>query len=296
MSREVDSSAVLAIDVEEWFHILDLPSAPKMDQWQQLEPRVEMGFRTLLSLMGEQRVHATCFFLGWIAERYPHLVKEAVAAGHEVASHGFAHQLVFHGTRVGFAEDIARSKKLLEDIGGQEVLGYRAPGFSSTEAITWFFEELVRAGYRYDASVFPAKRGHGGSPNSPRRPYLVETPRGEIVEFPATVTDILGIPMSFFGGGYLRLWPYWLIRRMCNKATREGVQLNFYVHPREVDPQHPRLPMNAKRRFKSYVGLNTMSPKLNSLMKECRPGCFRDLLPDMRAKLLREQTFEPTTT
>lgn len=273
------NTAVLSIDVEDWFHILDVPGTPRVDEWAGLESRVERGFLTLLEVMAQHNVHATCFFLGWIANRYPHLLKAAIAGGHEIASHGYAHTLVFRHTRSEFRQDISRSKAVLEDLSGKPVLGYRAPGFSATANVSWFFEELVQAGYHYDASVFPARRNHGGIPNTPHVPHLVETSAGKIVEFPASVTNLLGVPMSFFGGGYLRLSPFWLIRRMSYRALEEDGYVNFYIHPREVDPDHPRLPMNPTRQFRSYVGLRNARSKLERLLHEFKPRRFQDVLP-----------------
>lgn len=277
-------AAVFSIDVEEWFHILDISSTPSLDKWKNLESRVEIGFNTLLEMMAERRVRATCFFLGWIGEQYPHLVKAAAAAGHEIASHGYAHRLVFKHTRAEFIQDVVRSRKLLEDISGQKVRGYRAPGFSCTAHISWFFEELVRNGYEYDASVFPARRAHGGMAGAQRTPYVIATQHGQIAEFPVTIGTLFGVPFPCFGGGYLRLCPSWLLRRMSAKAQREGLQLNFYVHPREVDPDHPKLSMSAQRKFKSYVGLKTTKAKLEYLLAEYKFSCFRDILPVVREK------------
>jgi polysaccharide deacetylase family protein (PEP-CTERM system associated) len=275
------ATAVMSIDVEEWFHILDFSGAPPIGEWPRLESRVETSFRRLLALMSEQAVHGTCFFLGWIGERFPQLVREAAAAGHEIASHGYSHDLVFRGSAEKFATDITRTKNLLEDICGQAVLGYRAPGFSLTAGVGWYFDELARAGYRYDASVFPAKRGHGGIAGASRFPHVISTPNGNVVEFPATVTSLMGLTLSFFGGGYLRVFPYSLIHAMSLKANREGVLLNFYIHPREIDPGHPRLPMPFIRRFKSYVGLKTTESKLNHLMSDFYLGRFQDHLQSM---------------
>jgi polysaccharide deacetylase family protein (PEP-CTERM system associated) len=278
--------AVLSVDVEDWFHILDLPSTPRLDEWAGLESRVERGFLKLLEIISAHEVRATWFFLGWVAKRYPHLVKTAVAGGHEIASHGYAHGLIFQHTRHQFRDDISRSKKLLEDLTGQPILGYRAPGFSATAAVPWFFEEVAAAGYSYDASIFPARRNHGGIPDATHAPHVVSTSAGKIVEFPASVTSLLGLPMSFFGGGYLRLFPLWLIRRMSYKALKEHGHVNFYIHPREVDPGHPRLPMNLPRKFRSYVGLRTTEKKLRLMIAEFKPARFQDVLPTVSQELL----------
>ena len=165
---------ILSVDVEDWFHILDAPAAPRIEEWDSLPSRVEMNFRKLLELFGRHQVHATCFFLGWVAERFPHLVHEAIAQGHEIASHGYSHRLAYEMSPAEFLEDIQRARRLLQDISGQSVIGYRAPGFSVTKKIPWFFEKIAEAGYRYDSSVFPGLSGHGGIEHSPCAPYVIQ--------------------------------------------------------------------------------------------------------------------------
>lgn len=269
---------ILSVDVEDWFHILELESTPDVSRWSSLESRVERNFHVLLDTFGQADVKVTCFFLGWVAERFPHLVREAANRGHEVASHGQAHQLIYTQTRAEFAADIRRAKHVLEDITGQYVEGYRAPGFSITTATPWAFEELSAAGFRYDSSVFPAARGHGGIENAELRPHLVKTETGRLIEFPISVAPILSRRMCFFGGGYLRLFPYPLIHRMTRAVNDDGRPVIYYVHPREVDPSHPRLPMGLVRRFKSYVNLHSTLPKLKRLLKDQKPVPFRGWL------------------
>lgn len=166
-------------------------------------------------------------FLGWIANRYPQLVREAVQRGHEIASHGFAHRLVFQMTPEEFREDALMSRKLLEDLSGAAVRGYRAAGFSTTAAAPWFFDQLIAAGYVYDSSIFPAKRGHGGWDASPLGPYTTVANTGEIAEFPISVASVLGQRMCFSGGGYLRLFPYPVISRMAARIESAGRPVIF---------------------------------------------------------------------
>jgi polysaccharide deacetylase family protein (PEP-CTERM system associated) len=276
--------SIFSIDVEDWYHILDVDSAPEISRWDELPVRVEANFRRLLDIMAERKVH-TCFFIGHIARRFPHLVREAAARGHEIASHSFAHKLIYTMTPAEFLEDAAASRKLLEDIAGAPVSGFRASGFSVTEQTPWFFEKLVEAGYTYDSSTFPASRGHGGMKSGRLAPHLMRTPAGELVEFPVTVTEVLGKRMCFFGGGYLRLFPYPLVRRMSRAVLGEGRPVIFYVHPREIDPDHPRLPMGAARRFKTYVNLRTMEPKIRAILAEFPVTTFRDYMNDNRSRL-----------
>jgi polysaccharide deacetylase family protein (PEP-CTERM system associated) len=270
-------TSIFSVDVEDWFHLLDDPGVPAIDQWASLPSHVEKNFSRLLDLFSEKNVQVTCFFLGWVAERFPHLVKEAAARGHEVASHGYGHRLVYELSRTDFYEDVRCARLLLEDIAGVEVVGYRAPGFSTTEETPWFFDGLVEAGYQYDSSVFPATRSHGGMPHGRREPHRTGK-HDALLEIPISVADFVGKPMCFFGGGYLRLFPYWLIRKKAQHVLDEGRPVIFYVHPREIDPGHPRLPMGAVRRFKSYVNLETTEVKLRHILQDFPVTTFKNLL------------------
>jgi polysaccharide deacetylase family protein (PEP-CTERM system associated) len=265
--------------VEDWFHIIDIPGAPQIPQWDSLPSCVERNFMRLLDLFSEKHATATCFFLGWVAERFPNLVKEAVQRGHEIASHGYAHQLTYQLSNAQFYEDVLRSRKLLEDAAGVAVHGYRAPSFSVSE---WFFETLIEAGYLYDASVFPAAREHGGThtnADAPNRlPHVIKLDSGSIFEFPMSVVDVLGKPLCFSGGGYLRLLPYSLISHWSRQVIGEGKPVVFYIHPREIDPHHPRLAMGIRRGFKTYVNLNTTESKLARILDEFSVTTFRDYL------------------
>jgi polysaccharide deacetylase family protein (PEP-CTERM system associated) len=268
---------IFSIDVEDWFHLLDLPSTPPISTWDALPSRVENNFLRLLDILDESGAQATCFFLGWVAQRFPHLVREAAKRGHEIASHGYSHILAYQVTADEFYEDAVRAKQAIEDISGHAVWGYRASGFSVTEATPWFFEKLIEAGYRYDSSVFPAPRGHGGLREGQSAPYEIESPAG-FMEFPVSVERVAGFPVCFFGGGYLRLFPFSVIRQMTRRVLRQGRPVIFYVHPREIDLQAPRLPMGMSRRFKSYVNLATTEPKIRSLLAEFEVTTFRNYM------------------
>lgn len=269
---------VFSVDVEDWFHILDVPSSPDLAQWGNLSSRVEQNFRVLLETFEQKGVTVTCFFLGWIAERFPSLVREAVSQGHEIASHGYAHKLTYQMTSEAFYQDAVRSKKILEDIAGRAVWGYRAAGFSATHNTDWFFDKLIDAGYLYDSSVFPAERGHGGMAGERRAPFWIMRPTGQLFEFPISIADVMGRSLCFFGGGYLRVFPYGVIRHMTRNVLSEGRPVIFYIHPREIDPEHPRLPMNWKRRFKSYVNLKSTMPKIGRLLTDFPVTSFERLI------------------
>jgi len=275
---ECGAGCIFSVDVEDWFHILDIPGGPPLAAWNSLPSRVEKNFERLLDLFSAHEASVTCFFLGWVAERFPHLVKEASRRGHEIASHGYAHRLVYEMSHQEFSEDAMRSRTLLEDLAGAPVLGYRSAGFSVTDQSPWFFDALAETGYQYDSSVFPAARGHGGMASSPRVPHYIGKNGSGILEFPITVADVLGKPLCFFGGGYLRLFPYSLIQRMTRQVLDEGRPVIFYIHPREVDPSHPRLPMGVVRRFKSYVNLHSTESKLDRILTDFPVTPFRAFL------------------
>lgn len=170
-----------------------------------------------------------------------------------------------------------RARLLLEDIAGVPVTGYRAPGFSTTSETPWFFDTLAEAGYQYDSSVFPAPRGHGGMRDGRRDPHRIGNGHG-ILELPITVATLLGKPMCFFGGGYLRLFPYWLIRKMAQQVLAEDRPVVFYIHPREIDPAHPRVPMNRLRQFKCYVNLETTESKVRRILNDFPVTTFRNVI------------------
>ena len=262
------------IDVEDWFNILDVDSAPDISQWSSLESRFHKPMDDILQLLDETNVKATFFWLGWFAERNPELVSRCLDAGHEIASHGYGHVLAYKVGRSIFSEDVRKSKLILEDITGVEVKGYRAAGFGTLDDTTWTFDEIKAAGFLYDSSVFPASRGHGGMSNSNLAPHLISTTSGELLEFPQSMIEILGKRFSVFGGGYLRLAPLPVIKRGIKALHEHERPLITYIHPRELDPEHPRLPIPLVRRFKSYVNLQSTYKKVEWI---CRNYDFQTM-------------------
>jgi len=276
--------SIFSVDVEDWFHVLDLPSTPDISQWDSLPSHVEKNFMKLLDIFSEKNVSVTCFFLAYVAQKFPHLVQEAAKRGHEIASHGYSHRLVYSMTEAEFLDDVTKAKKIIEDAAGRPVLGYRAPGFSVTEETPWFFPALIKAGYRYDSSVFPAPRGHGGLKTDALAPHVMRNdplrhPQ-PLVEFPITVARFAGRPMCFFGGGYLRLFPYALIARKSREVLRQERPVIFYIHPREIDPDHPRMPMSAQRRFKCYVNLKGTAGKIRRILDDFAVTTFAQYLAE----------------
>jgi polysaccharide deacetylase family protein (PEP-CTERM system associated) len=261
----------LTVDVEDYFQVSAM--APYIDRvdWELIPCRVEQNVDRLLTLFAENNAQATFFVLGWVAERYPNVVRRIVAGGHEIASHGYAHLRATEQSRAAFLDDIVRAKKILEDVGGATVHGYRAPSFSIGEANTWAFDAILEAGYRYSSSVYPVQHDHYGMPDAPRFPYRS---RDGLLEIPITTTRAMGRNLPAGGGGYFRLAPYalsrWAIRRV---NQREGRAAIFYLHPWEVDPEQPRVPgVSFKTRFRHYLNLNRMETRLRRLTADFRWG------------------------
>ncbi len=277
-TRPCQEKCLFTVDVEDWFHIPGSPRGQNVAEWKTLPSHVSKNFRIMLEIFAAKKIRVTCFFLGWVAEHFPELVQEACNQGHEIACHGYSHGLVYEMTPQEFLEDISKAKHIIEDITGEPVLGYRAPCFSVTETTPWFFEKLLEAGYQFDSSVFPAARRFGGLKTSNWGPGEISTASGRVAEFPITVINFIGRPMCFFGGGYLRLFPYPLIKKMGLQVLQEGRPIIFYVHPREIDPGHPRLPMNPVARFKSYVNLDTTRSKIEALLDDFTFTTFGEMI------------------
>ncbi len=267
--REYPKS-IFTIDVEDYFNVTEERGEPPVSEWDSLPSIVESGFLKLLDLLDTYQVKATCFFLGYVAKKYPHLVKEAQKRGHEIASHGMFHRIVYKMSRDEFTTDLLQSKNILEDICSEQVTAFRSPSFSLTEASPWFFETLAETGFIADSSVFPVKRDYGGYKTTQKKPYWITTEKGDICEFPISVAPFCGKDICFFGGGYLRLFPKRVILYMHKKLAKQGIPTLFYIHPREMEPQHPRLKMNKMAYFKSYVNLNTVQPKLEAILSSSK--------------------------
>ncbi len=256
---------ILTFDLEDWFHILDFKDTAQPAQWQNFECRIEANTERILQILEERKLKATFFCLGWIAEKYPALVRK-VSEKHEIASHSMSHQLLYLQSKAEFKEDLNRSLSVLESISGNKVIAYRAPGFSISREHDYVFEELVKAGIKIDCSVFPAKRNHGGIADFPmQKPCRLNGPGFEIVEFPINTRSVFSKQIVFSGGGYFRLLPYSMIRRWMEEAG----YVMTYFHPRDFDPDQPMLKnLSFKRKFMSYAGLNGSQVKLEKMLSE----------------------------
>lgn len=265
--RKQGTVNALTVDVEDYFQVSAFAPYIARSKWEAMPSRVEHNVERVLHLLRDAKTHATFFTLGWIAQRYPGLVRTIVAEGHELASHGYGHYRSTEQTRKAFLEDISRTKTLLEDISGEEVKGYRAPSFSLGKSNPWAFDCIAEAGYRYSSSVYPIRHDHYGLPDAPR--FMFE-PRNGLLEVPVTTMRLFGRNWPAGGGGYFRLLPYgvsrWFIRRV---NAVDGQAVIFYFHPWELDPQQPRMAgIGLKTRFRHYVNLARTEHRLTRLLAD----------------------------
>jgi polysaccharide deacetylase family protein (PEP-CTERM system associated) len=256
----------MTIDVEDYFHVSAFASHITREDWDRLPCRVERNVDAILAMLVEHGAHATYFMLGWVAERYPGLVRRIVEQGHELASHGYAHQRATEQSRQEFRQDITRAKALLEDISGVAVQGYRAPSFSIGDGNLWALECLHEAGYRYSSSVYPIRHDHYGMPGAPRFAFFPDGGCG-LLEIPVTTVRLFNQNLPAGGGGYFRLLPYsvsrWCLKRV-NRVDRQPCI--FYFHPWEIDPGQPRQGgISLKTRFRHYVNLSSMERRIRAL-------------------------------
>ncbi len=260
----------LTVDVEEYFQVSAFESHVGRDQWDVLESRVSASVARLLVLLAEHRTKATFFVLGWVAQRHPETVKTIVREGHEIASHGWDHRRVTEQTPHEFRIAVRRTKQLLEDVAGSPVFGFRAPSFSIVPGREWALDILVEEGYRYDSSLFPVRRPGYGYPGGGRDPYWLWRPMGWLAEFPPATLRRWGINFPAAGGAYLRLLPYRLIQAALRDHELRGAPGTIYIHPWELDPEQPRLPVSLFARMRHYTGLHRTWAQLDRLLSEFR--------------------------
>ncbi|HEV2612181.1 MAG TPA: XrtA system polysaccharide deacetylase [Noviherbaspirillum sp.] len=263
----------MTIDVEDYFQVSAFASHIPRESWPHLACRVEANIDRILTLLDTAGIKATFFTLGWIAERYPAMVRRIVGQGHELASHGYAHQRASDQTTEEFSDDVGRSKALLEDIGGLQVLGYRAPSFSIGSRNLWALDVLLKAGYRYSSSIYPINHDHYGMPDAPRFAFYPNGKEG-LLELPITTVRLMQKNLPAGGGGYFRFFPYamsrWLMRQV---NERDGQSAIFYFHPWELDPEQPRQKnVGFKTRFRHYINLDRTETRLRALTRDFHWG------------------------
>ena len=273
---KTDVLNAMTVDVEDFFHVSAFESVISPSQWKDYQPRVDSNTRRLLDLFAKKEVKSTFFVLGWVAERYPDLIKEIHRQGHEVASHGFAHRRATQQSRDEFLQDVKRSKDHLEDLLGEQIIGYRAPSFSIGYNNEWAFEVLAELGFKYSSSTYPVKHDLYGTPDWPRFAY--NRPEN-IIEIPIPTLRLMGKQIPIGGGGYFRLYPYKITEKLVRKYLRQEKQpYSFYFHPWEIDADQPRL-KNAplKSRFRHYVNLHRTEAKLIRLLDDFNWSTMRDV-------------------
>ncbi len=269
----------ISVDVEEWFQVENMKKVIPRSQWDQLESRVERSVQLLLDLFARHRTQATFFVLGWIAQRHPEMVRRIAEAGHEVASHGPDHSMLYDLDRDGFLSLMKGQRELLEELSGQRVIGYRAPTFSITRRNWWVLELLPELGFRYDASVFPFKRERYGVAGAPLAPHRISFPNGKsLIELPPSVLRLGEKALPVAGGGYFRLWPFAFTAWAVERIAEEGRPFLFYCHPWEFDPDQP-VPkgMPLKARLLHRLNLNKTYPRLEMLLKRFEFTTYADL-------------------
>jgi len=263
----------LTVDVEDYYQVSAFDRVVSRDEWGQRESRVCRNTDRLLEMFGRSGVSATFFVLGWVAERHKDLVQRIAAGGHEIASHGYMHRLVYEQTPDEFRADIRRSKELLESIAGKPVLGYRAPSYSITNQSLWALDVLIEEGFEYDASIYPIRHDRYGIPDAPREAHWISRPAGRIWELPGSCVRVAGVNVPFGGGGYFRLLPYawtrWGFGHLNGTEGRPGV---FYIHPWELDPEQPRLPVARLTAIRHYRNLAETEGRMQRLLSEFRFG------------------------
>ena len=269
----------MTVDVEDYFHVSVFDGIVPRSRWASMESRVCANTCRLLDMFGEFGVSATFFILGWVAERHPDLVRDIAGRGHEIASHGYAHRLIYDQTPAAFRDDVRRAKQVIEDAAGCRVDGYRAPSYSVTPRSLWALDILIDEGYRYDSSIFPVRHDRYGIPVSPREPFPIERAGGTLTEVPGSTLRFGALNLPIAGGGYFRILPYawtrWGIARLNTLEQRAAV---FYIHPWEIDPEQPRLGAGRLGRFRHYRNLDKTEDRLRALFGEFRFGTIASLL------------------
>jgi polysaccharide deacetylase family protein (PEP-CTERM system associated) len=276
----------MSIDVEDYFQVSVFDGIVPRVEWDRMESRVVANTTRILDIFDEFHVRSTFFILGWIAERHPDLVKAIARRGHEVASHGYAHRLVYDQTQAAFRDDVRRAKALLEDASGRRVLGYRAPSYSITPRSLWALDVLLEEGYEYDSSIFPIRHDRYGIPVSARRPYTIERKVGRLIEVPGSTTRLGPLNLPVAGGGYFRILPYWWTHWGIDRVNRlEHRPAIFYLHPWELDAEQPRLRAGRIGMFRHYRNIDKTESRLRQLLTDFRFDAMEVVVAQVRSAM-----------
>lgn len=280
-SQRTGWDGTFTVDVEDYFHVGAFASVIDPADWSGFECRVERNTHAALEIAAETNTRGTFFILGWVAERFPQLIREIAAAGHEIGCHSQNHQLVYELGPERFRADLTESRDILQEIVGQPVRLYRAPSFSITNDSLWALEILIEEGFTTDSSIYPIRHDRYGIPTARLEPHVIRTPSGPITEFPGMVCEWAArVPVG--GGGYLRLFPWWLTQRLLQRVRQQQRPLNVYIHPWEFDPDQPRVSCSWKSRFRHYQNLRTTAPKMRAMLQTFQLGTMSQVLAGMR--------------
>lgn len=269
-------TGVVSVDVEDYFHAESFADIVDRSRWDSYTSRVEGNTCRLLELLAKLDVHATFFVLGWVAERFPKLVREITAGGHELGCHSYWHRLIYKLDPAEFREDTRRAKDVIEQTAGQPVRGYRAPTYSVIDGSLWALEILSELGFSYDSSIFPIHHDRYGIPDAPRAPFRFQTASGSMTEFPITTFRVAGHNLPVGGGGYLRLLPRIYTRLGLQRVQREGLPVVIYIHPWEIDPEQPRLAGRLSSRLRHYTNLSRTLDRFQSVLQAGNYTSFRE--------------------
>jgi polysaccharide deacetylase family protein (PEP-CTERM system associated) len=267
---------VISVDVEDYFHAESFADIVERSKWDSYQSRVEANTRRLLELFSELNIEGTFFILGWVAERFPALVREIAAHGHELACHSYWHRLIYKLDPNEFREDSYRAKQVIEQTAGTAIYGYRAPTYSIVTRSLWATDILAELGFTYDSSIFPIHHERYGIPDAPRRPFILQTISGPLTEYPIATFRVLGdLNFPFGGGGYLRLLPWSYNRFGLSRARSEKLPVIAYIHPWEIDPQQPRLHGRLASRLRHYTNLGKTYNRLGKMLRHGNFTSFR---------------------
>jgi polysaccharide deacetylase family protein (PEP-CTERM system associated) len=266
----------LTIDIEEWFQVTSFDSVVKIDEWDNYESRVVDETLKLLCILQQYEIKATFFVLGYVAEKHPEIIRRMADYGHEVAIHGYSHRLVSNLSPKEFATELLTSKEIVEQITGQEVIGYRAPSYSITDSTRWVFDILEENGIKYDSSILPGGLRFGISDEG-RFPYNISK-KGNLIEFPVSTIRFLGKLVPFSGGLFLRIFPYFFIKSSIKKINSRGNPVMIYIHPWELDVNHPKVDISFEKKFIHYFNLKSTEKKLKSLLSDFKFGTVKEVL------------------
>jgi len=280
----------LTIDFEDWYQGLEIP----YDQWGQYEDRIGAAGDRLLELFEQAGTRGTFFMLGYVAERHPEIVRRIVAAGHEIGTHGYSHTLIYQQQPELFRTELQRAVHTLEDLTGLKVLGHRAPFFSITQKSLWALDILGELGIRYDSSIFPVTNYRYGIADAPRWPYEIKAGEHTLTEFPISTWQVWGRNVPIAGGAYFRIYPYAFTRRVFQSINRQNRPVTFYLHPWEVDPEHPRIPLPRRIALTHYFNLGATERRLRRLLRDFKFAPMKEVL-QLPEEKVQPRSYEATT-